>query len=141
MASTSGYSPVVGTRTANTCDCATCRESRRPPRVKKEAIAKAEALLRRFLSDEQIDQWERYQSILVEGDTKEVFRLTPGFYPAHNSVVRKVDELGISVWPIGLTIAADWVLAMMLYLQNDADLVVNSGCKSWVRWHDQGLPV
>jgi hypothetical protein len=126
-------SGVIVGRTPEVCDCPECRRDRErmgiyPP--DGEAIERAETLLRRFLTPEQAAEWEKYQRLTIKGSDGALFRIWPKHVGYHQSVVRKGyrEALGIAVWPIGLTIAADWALAMKLYIEHDAHNVVNSGC-------------
>src|SRR5580765_832330 len=108
------------------CTCASCKEARRR-RYTPEADQRAEQLLRRYLSEQQVFEWEQSRSIVVRGSHSSLFRLTPSLSGFHDSVVRE-DGLGIAVWPIGLDIAADWTLAMMLRIEANENKVVSAGC-------------
>ena len=120
------WDPIV--RAEQGCDCPECRAalglSARPPT--KKAIAKAESLLRRYLTPEQRTEWELHQKLTLRGSDGSLFVITPRRAPSHNAVLRE-DGLGISVWPVGMAIAADWALSMKLYLEHDEHRVVGSG--------------
>jgi len=101
---------------------------------RKQAVERAEMLLRQYLTNEQLEDWEAHGSIVVKGSLGHLFRLTPRYSGYHKSVVRE-DHLGIAVWPIGLDIPADWVLAMMLRLEAHEDKVVEAGCHGRVDFY------
>jgi len=130
-------SGVIGDTTFG-CSCEDCVRQR-GGMVPDGAVERAEALLRRFLTPEQIEDWEKNQQITVIGSKGGEFRLTPSQSGYHRSVVRKKGfrsyrSLGIAVWPIRLNIAADWVLALKLYLEADENNVVSTGCHGDVAW-------
>jgi hypothetical protein len=101
----------------------------------KRAVERAEKLLRRFLTEQQIADWEEHRSIVVTGSAGGKYQLTPVWSPNHRAVVRE-DGLGISAWPEGLTIQADWLLAMVLWLQANEAHVVGRGCHAPYQPHD-----
>jgi hypothetical protein len=113
------------------CDCFECSQVRRHIKSPawEESVRRAETLLRRFLTEQQIADWEQHRAIVAIGSLGGKYQLTPQWSPDHRSVVRE-DGLGISVWPDGLTIQADWLLAMVLELQADEHRVLAQGCHS-----------
>lgn len=116
--------------------------------VTPEARERSEALLREYLTPEQLADWEGNRAFNVRGSDGSLFRLTPALHGSHSSVVRRgpvrptdpneakyyaspdgTHGLGICVWPHGLQVVpADWALALMLYLQANEDQVVRTGC-------------
>lgn len=121
-------SPVDG------CRCILCRDVRRSPLPDEAACERAEAELVRHLTPEQRRDWRKNGGFNVRGSNGALFRLRPKRAPRHTSVVMLDDPfsrtggLGISIWPVGLEIHADWALAMLLYLKDDAYSVIRGGC-------------
>jgi hypothetical protein len=118
------------------CTCADCERLRRHelPKLREQmakADAKAEDLLRRFLTPAQQKEWDTKRQITVVGSEGGTFRLTPRVRGTHSAVVRN-GRLGVAVWPVGIEIEADWALTMMLYLMSDEPNVVASGCHDYM---------
>lgn len=88
---------------------------------------RAEKLLAQFLSPEQQLDWDRNRAFDVVGRYGASYRVNPGYASTHAGVVRQ-DGLGIAVWPVGLGLKADVALAMLLYLQDNDQIVVTTGC-------------
>lgn len=126
---------------AGQCGCAECRYSRRLQAERTLAMRtdraaaeeRAEGLLRDYLTPEQLKDWRQHRAFNVRGSSGSLFRVSPSNRGRHVSVIRKQGNvkgwgLGIAAWPIGLDIEADWALAMLLYLKEDENLVVRTGC-------------
>lgn len=105
------------------------QEARR--RTSENAVARAEELLRAYLTPGQLEDWTKNHAFNVRGSMGGLFRLTPAWSGQHRSVVQK-GGLGISVWPVGLAIDADWALALLLYFKLDEYTVLTTGCHARV---------
>jgi hypothetical protein len=110
----------------NSCGCAICIAETEGA-IAPEAVERAEELLRRFLTPEQIKDWEAHLGFTVLGSDRQLYRVAPGHKLPHSRLVRD-DGFGTDVYPIETRIAADWALAMMFYLQDNAPNVVQTGC-------------
>jgi hypothetical protein len=96
-----------------------------------KAEKRAERLLREFLLPEQEQDWEKDEAFNVRGSDGKVYRLCPGggHYGGYVVGDQSANVWNLTnVWPVGLAIAADRALAMMLYVMDDASLVYSSGC-------------
>jgi hypothetical protein len=128
-----------GTSPEPVCLCPDCAAGRSRRKYKyssvkwTQAVERAETLLRRFLTPEQLVDWDERGSVVVIGSAGNQWRLTPRYAPQHASVVRS-DNVGVSVWHRGLEIQADWLLALLLELQADEHTVFDRGCKATVRF-------
>lgn len=110
------------------CSCEECVTAR----TDSEAVERAEGLLTSYLLPRQAEDWQENRAFNVRGSAGRLWRLTDlEPFTTHRAVVRQ-DKVGISVWPIGLAIAADRMLALTLYLQSDENLVYISGCRDYL---------
>ncbi len=109
------------------CNCPSCRVKLLQPQPEHDAVERAEALLRRFLTNKQAREWKHHQTITVTGASGKEWLIKPRSSGNHNAVVCE-SGLGVCVWPRDINIAADWALAMLLYLQADDTHVTHAGC-------------
>lgn len=99
---------------------------------KKSPEQRAEALLRQFLTPDQIKDWEENRGFNVVGSSGTLYRLNPYAGRFHDRLVSTAGY-GYHVWPRGVEeIKADWALGMLLYLTNDDRRVVYVACRDMV---------
>jgi hypothetical protein len=93
----------------------------------RRAQERAEELLTSYLLPCQAEDWKQNRAFNLRGSEGRLWRLADRSALGHDSVIRQ-GRMGVSVWPIGLGVAADRILGLMLYLQDDEDYVYMTGC-------------
>jgi hypothetical protein len=115
------------------CDCSMCTNARILEELETEPVSpstarsRATRLLMQYLTPEQAEDWEANHAINVRGSNGHLWRITPTCMGEHRSMIRD-DGVGTAVWPIGLSIRADFALAMKLELESNEQRVFDAGC-------------
>jgi hypothetical protein len=121
----SEFAPVPG------CDCSMCTNARIWEGLERvspsTARSRATRLLMQYLTPEQAEDWEANHAINVRGSDGHLWRITPEYMGEHRSMIRD-DGVGTAVWPVGLSIRADFALAMKLELESNEQRVYDAGC-------------